>query len=244
MDPAFAEWVKDYVPFLHVTSRIEGEPHPNLLSEKGGQGFPYLVFMDAAGDVIARHQGERTVAGFRKSGESVREFLALQAKAEAGDAEAQAGVFKARLLMGSLDYAEAAKGFEAFGGKAKLGEEAAGALASLELKEAFQGARPNDPESLKPAMAKVAEMAAAGRVPSGQQERVMFWQMAFKQALETQDVPAAEKALAAFRGAVGGMKHPQIQQAVQQMEAALDALRGEAPGGVDKPEGGPDTTAP
>ena len=32
------------VLFLHNTSKVEGEPYPNLRKEKGGRGVPTLVF--------------------------------------------------------------------------------------------------------------------------------------------------------------------------------------------------------
>lgn len=54
--------------FLHVTTGMKGGRYDDLLREKGGYGFPYLVFMDATGDVLLEHEGPRTVAGFRETG--------------------------------------------------------------------------------------------------------------------------------------------------------------------------------
>ena len=34
----FKAFAAEVVPFLHVTSRVEGEHHPKLLEEKGGRG--------------------------------------------------------------------------------------------------------------------------------------------------------------------------------------------------------------
>ncbi len=60
----FREFGKDYVLFCHITSRVEGEPYADLLSKKGGGGWPYLVAMDADGNVAAKHSGSRSVEGF------------------------------------------------------------------------------------------------------------------------------------------------------------------------------------
>jgi hypothetical protein len=46
-----------------VTSRVPGEPYPDLLKEKGGRGFPTLRFLDSKGNVIGEPKG-RSVADF------------------------------------------------------------------------------------------------------------------------------------------------------------------------------------
>ena len=46
----FKAFAGEVVPFLHVTSRVEGEHHPDLLEKKGGRGFPHLVVLDATPD--------------------------------------------------------------------------------------------------------------------------------------------------------------------------------------------------
>lgn len=51
------------VLFLHITSRLPGDADQDLLMEKGGRGFPYLVTMDAGGAVTSFVE-KRSVEGF------------------------------------------------------------------------------------------------------------------------------------------------------------------------------------
>ena len=84
----FKGFAAEVVPFLHVTSNVEGEHHPKLLQEKGGKGFPYVVVMDAKGEVLAQVPWkERTVEGFRKTVKVAGEFTALSAKEKRTPAE-------------------------------------------------------------------------------------------------------------------------------------------------------------
>ena len=82
----FSAFAKEVVPFLHVTSRLEGASYPDLLSQKGGRGFPYLVAMDAEGRVTAQAE-QRSVDGFRSMVEA--------AAKEIEDIEARGGVIEA-----------------------------------------------------------------------------------------------------------------------------------------------------
>ena len=43
-----------FVPYLNVTTHLDDSPDQDLLGEKGGNGFPYLVLMDSEGVVLAR----------------------------------------------------------------------------------------------------------------------------------------------------------------------------------------------
>ena len=61
----------------------------NLLEEKGGFAFPWLVFMDATGDIIFEHQAERTAEAFGKSAERAKKWIALKEKVEKGDGPAK-----------------------------------------------------------------------------------------------------------------------------------------------------------
>jgi hypothetical protein len=58
-DPAFPEFAKTVVLFLHNTSHVDDEPYPTLLREKGFTGFPSLCFMDAEGRVLAKQGRKR-----------------------------------------------------------------------------------------------------------------------------------------------------------------------------------------
>ncbi len=49
--PAFAN---DFVLFMHNTSWVDDEPYPNLLREKGGNGWPTSAFQAADGSLLTQ----------------------------------------------------------------------------------------------------------------------------------------------------------------------------------------------
>lgn len=105
----FQEWAGDYVLFTHITSRVDGAKYPRLLSEKGGRGFPYLVFLDAEGDVLVKVSGSRNVDGFKKDSEKLKSLLALKEKAASGDAGAKFDYLIVRIDLGLISVEEAQK---------------------------------------------------------------------------------------------------------------------------------------
>jgi len=124
----FAKFAKDYVLYLHITTMIPGEKYGDLLEQKGGNAFPWLVFMDATGEIILEHQGERSAAGFAKSGEQAKAWLTLKEKADKGDAVAKVDFAILQLGMGKLSADEARKAIADAGPvtkeqQAKLDEE-------------------------------------------------------------------------------------------------------------------------
>jgi hypothetical protein len=105
----FVAFSKNYVLFLHVTTHIKGEKYGDLLEQKGGQGFPHLVFMDSDGSVLATHEGPRTAEGFAKTGEKVKSYVDLKAKAEKGDAATKIDFVLVQLSLGVVNVADAEK---------------------------------------------------------------------------------------------------------------------------------------
>ena len=71
---------------MHNTSRVDDEPYPQLLQEKGFGGFPSLCFMDAGGNVLVR-QSARTVVAFEGTASRLNSLFELRAKVESLRAE-------------------------------------------------------------------------------------------------------------------------------------------------------------
>ncbi len=167
------------VLFLHNTSSLKEEPYPDLLQEKGGRGFPYLVFLDAEGNVIARHEAERTVERFQATRSRAEAFLELRKKAAQGDRAAKIDLLAARAELQPITL-EAAKA-EAAALGALSPEESAKlepAFLSLEVRGILmtrEGAGP-----------KLVELWKAGRVPTGGVARG-FWSGLASQAIDSKD---------------------------------------------------------
>lgn len=102
MDEAFAKFAEKVVLFCHVTSRVEADKDQNLLDEKGGGGFPYLVFMDADGNVIVEHEGGRSVDAFTATSDAVVAYSNAKAAAGKGDKAAAVDVILCEMEFGKL----------------------------------------------------------------------------------------------------------------------------------------------
>ncbi|HEV3026673.1 MAG TPA: thioredoxin family protein, partial [Planctomycetota bacterium] len=115
----FAKFSKDYVLFCHITTMIQGEKYGDLLEQKGGNAFPWVVFMDPEGEIIVEHRGPRSAAEFGKSGETAKSWLALKEKAAKGDRPSQIDFAILQLSMGQVDAEEATKTIKAAGEPSK-----------------------------------------------------------------------------------------------------------------------------
>lgn len=180
------------MPFLHVTTRIEGAAHDGLLKDKGGRGFPTLMFLDAEGNILAQ-QGDRSVAGFEATLASLQRWRDLKQRADKGDKGVEVDLLLVELQLGKVKFAD---------GKARAaripmltGEQKAQLdqlLLDAEVGELLEA----DDEGA--AKTRLAEIAASGRQPS-KEHRTGFW-YALSQHAE------AQKDLALFEKAYEGLK--------------------------------------
>ena len=234
----FAEFAKDYVLFCHITSKVEGDAYQSLLGEKGGRGFPFLVFLNADGDVVARHAGQRNAEGFAATGKGAQDFIALKKRVEEGDESARADYFMARLAMGSMAPDVARAELEGLGDA--LSEEqrtsAEDQIFGAEVSAGLQSAR-RDPEALAKLGASWIEHLRAGRTPAGR-AAMGFYMAIIEHAKAEKDVKVFEEALDGLRKSVSD--NPRAQGFVKRIEDQLAKLKEElAPdGGEDAPDGG------
>lgn len=103
--PAFSETV---IPFLHVTTKIEGMKYDGLLQEKGFGGFPSLAFMDAEGNVIHK-QGDRSVEGFTASMVALPKLADLEKRIAAGEKGLEYDYLLAKWDLGQASYDDVVK---------------------------------------------------------------------------------------------------------------------------------------
>jgi len=100
----FASWSRDYVLYLHISTRIEGREHEGLFRAKGFTGFPTLAFLDDEGGLIAKHAGARVIPGIEKTAGKGKAYTALREKAAAGDQAAVQHLFVADLELSRYDF--------------------------------------------------------------------------------------------------------------------------------------------
>ena len=187
------------VLFLHNTSKVEGEPYPNLLKEKGGRGFPTLVFMDATGEVLHQQAWtKRSVAAFHKSHRALDTLARLAGKAEQGDESVKKAIFFAKLELDRYGFKEAKAKMEnlSFSGEQETSLQTA--LVQLEFDEAYKSAGADRKALTK----KILEMHKAGRIPQGRHSVRTFWNTLLSHAQAEKDVKLYEEALPKYKVAV------------------------------------------
>lgn len=209
------------VLFCHNTSRVESDPHQSLLGEKGGSGFPYLVFMDEKGNVIAKHAAARNVEGFKTTMGRADEFLALQKKAASGDKDAKVELFLQQLELRHFKLDEArAKRQELGQVPEETSKKIDGLLLGLEVSQIV--GKIQDRKDIAKAGKPLAEMFEAGRIPEGSDAR-MFWNVLLAYAEETKDIPLFEKLIARLEKDAGD--NPRSKAMVEAAKKRLEKLR-------------------
>lgn len=213
------------VPYLNIMTKIEGRKDDNLLGEKGGRSFPYIIFMDETGGVLAV-PGDRSVEGFQKIlGGKVKEFTDLRAKAQSGDAVAQIDFALLEGNLGRISYEDVQKRLE---GK-KLSDVQKALLGDVELGVLMADVgKATDKTSAQTAMKKVAEAYAAGRVPTGSEKKMEFLGIVLQEGLTEEDPDLAQKALDAVKPLYEeayGKDNPKLQQWLQGVADKISEMR-------------------
>ena len=221
----FITWSKDYVLFLHVTSRLEGRPNDDLLSKKGGTGFPFLVFMDAEGNVIAKHGGGRAVEGFAKTAETANKFVELKKKADGGDKEAIVDLTLLQLEMGSVSAEDARAAIEKSGVELAADRKARfeKLLLTAEINGIVEGIDGDKDESVIAGGEKLYKMAQEGRTPDDKDVAANFWSIIVMYADKKEDVAAFEMGLSELKKRFGD--NPRAAKWFEEKEARLKELK-------------------
>ncbi len=206
--------------FCHLTTRVTGDKYPTLLSEKKGTGFPYLVFLDADGNLIAK-AGERTVAAFQKSLKAIAEIKTLESKQNGGDKSVGAKLLIAKLQLGTIAYEEAKTQRAAISKlDASTQQELDQLLTNLEFSSSMQG--PSTKEVSAARQLAAAAMFEAGRCPDGQMA-TSFYSLVMTHAEATQNVKLYEQALNKLKQAIGA--NSPFQRLIEQREKVLEKMK-------------------
>jgi hypothetical protein len=214
---------QDYVLFCHITTRIQGEKEANLLQQKGGQGVPHIVFLDAEGEVIAVHEGDRTAESFSETGLKARAFLTLKAKADKGDTSIKVEYFIARLDLGRIKGAEAEKELRELGTltpeqQAKVDATLLEAVIQEEIEHL------QDKDGQIAAGRKFNEMRKAGKIlPATSKGFGSYWDTIMAYAESEKDVTLFEEALRTLKEKYA--HHPQAMDHLKDCEKRLDEIR-------------------
>ncbi|MBI2933142.1 MAG: hypothetical protein HYY16_15975 [Planctomycetes bacterium] len=199
-----------------MTSHVTTDPYPDLLSEKGGTGFPYLVILDAEGNPLSKVTGARTIEGFEQAAGKAKEFVKFRALAERGDARAQCQILLARLEMGLLNAAEARReAAELKDVPSDLKTRLDGFLADFEVDDVLREVRLE-------AGRRFLQMKKSGRVPQDGDKGDTFWSHVLEFAEDRSDGDVFEEALEAIKKIYGDQIN---QKWVERQEQILKKIR-------------------
>ena len=148
---------------------MDDEPYPRLLGQKGGTGFPTLVWMDETGAVLVK-QGGRTVDAFNTTFEVLDGWRTMKAKFAAGDESVAGDLLVAELNLGRIDFPEAARRRQSLQGlNRREARDLDELLAASESEHILKTSR-----ELAEAGPKLLEMKEAERIPTGKAGEQFF----------------------------------------------------------------------
>lgn len=187
--PEFVEFSKTVVLFLHNTSRVDDEPYPKLLSEKGFGGFPSICFMNGSGEVTVRNL-QRKIESLTRTRTQLDELQKLRKGAGKGDKKLERQLFLLELDLQMLTAEQARERMKTVelddADKTRVEQF----LVDGEVRALRGKARELGADAVGE---KCAAMAHAGRLPSAEMAQY-FWQMILSWSAKSGDVELAERA--------------------------------------------------
>jgi len=226
--------------FAHVTTRVEGRTYENLLSEKGFSGFPSLAALDDNGDIIAKLSGSRDVAGFKTMMESGAKFMTVRAKAEK-TLDDEVFLLKHDIDMGNVELAEAKDRVGKLEGLTDAQKvEIEGLLTNLEVKAALGNPTSREEAAVlaEAASKKFAEMWAAGREPTSDDQIQPFFILMLDHAERENDADLFERALGKLKEKFGdNPRAARFFDAQDERLAKLKSAGDDDDGGEDAEDG-------
>jgi hypothetical protein len=211
-DPKFAEMGKSYVLFLHITSGVKKDKNQDLAKKRGGDGFPYTVWLDTDGNLLCgtdnwTFQNQRGVVGLDQTGKRVAWYLDVKKKAAGGGNPEKIDLLLADVELGRTKLADAEKRLANLGA---LTDDQKTLLEGLRVKDEVRptidpfiqkGASDNDQID---AGKKFLAIKKAGRpAPPFAPYYEFYWRCILVDAQKEKDAAAFEEALKALKARFG-----------------------------------------
>lgn len=220
---AFKEFSAQVVPFLHVTSHVDGRPLDDLLMDKAERpSFPSFLFLDAAGEVVCEYAGAPDVKGFARAAQRVRHFLELKQRKAAGDAAVDIDLAITAAELWRMDVAELEEALE----EKELGEADRKRVRQLQVNAEVEETLPyvrglKDRDERLAATEDLVTLHAGGVDPDSA-GTLQYWELLAEYGMEKGDARLLADAIAALRGYAG--EDPRLAGRLEAMEARLKEL--------------------
>ncbi len=221
-EEAFAEFGRHLVLFTHVTSYVANAPYAKLLTDKGGTVFPTIMILDETGEVLFKQtDSERNVDTFRDMHDTVRSWLSLKARADAGEKGRENELFLVELKLNKLGFDVARvqrRGLKDL--TEQQDAEISRRMINLEFDWIISSPGGNVPEDI---IKRLIQMKGAGRIPTGPSAR-KFWTNLLEHGRVIRDADLFEDALDGMRKVFGDEER--YAGWIAEMEKLLAELRG------------------
>jgi len=225
----FVKWSKKYVLFLHLTTRVKTDKHQQMLRQKGGKGFPYLVYLNSQGTFLAQNKGKRGIKLFSDTAKEARAIQdkldELKQKAAGGDAAAKKELFLLDLKMGALATAEAIEqareGIDLSNDQKQLVE---GKLADLTIAAKYEELRSLPRAKREAAMQETFyRWAKEGKRPVNKRVCLNFWYWSCQGAKQAKNIKLFEVGLGVLKKHFGDNRR--FKRTIAKLEGQLSELK-------------------
>jgi hypothetical protein len=209
------------VPFLHVTTRIEGRKHDELMFDLGGTGFPWIVYLNRKGEVVGKLGEDRSVKGFAETAAKVARWLALEPKAQAGDAAARTDVALLRCAVGVLDFDELEEQLEGVELTPAQARQVKLLRVNATVGETVTVLRQSgfSEDARESALEEFLAIYGAGTHPTS--NRWWYWDLLRRHAIAERDARLLEGCLGGFREMFKGSEDPRVKPFLEKLEQQL-----------------------
>jgi hypothetical protein len=206
-------------------SRIEDRKDDTLLYDLGGSEHPTILFLDAQGAVLARHDtGDCSVAALEATGAKVLRSLDLARKAE-GDAGARADLAIVRCDLGVIEFSDLESEIEGLPLTAEQQKSVGVLRADATVADMMQVLRRNRDDAAKRLVAEeFVALYRAGTHPGRTGHRLPYWTVLAGQAVAAKDAAMLRDAIAGLRAIHGPEPSPRAAAQLAEMEKRLQEI--------------------
>lgn len=217
------------MPYLNVMTHIEDREDDELLYDLDGREHPSFFFLDAEGEVLARHDADDvSVKAFEETGARVKRSLELRKKADAGDAAAKIDLAIVQGELGVLEFSDVEAAIEG-ATLAPEQEHAVGALrADATVSDLTLVLKKNrDDAAMKMVAEEFLALHGKGTHPARLANRRFYWTVLAGQSIQRKDAKMLRDAIEALRAVAGPEPADRDAQKLKELEEIVKGL--EAP---------------
>jgi hypothetical protein len=180
--------------------------------------------MDQDGNILAIHNGPRTVEGFEATAKTADEWAAKKKKAAAGDKQALVEVVLTELKDGRMKISEADAKLKDVSLSDEQKKEVESVRPDAEVRELSQEATPQDKTGAIALGKKFAERKKEGKAPPKDEQLVqMYWVLMMNYAESEKDAALYEDALTSLEKVFGS--NPRAKRFFEAAHKTLEKLK-------------------